>query len=380
MKDPREQGHKGNQGQDTGVGDTVTGTLGTRTAGRGPPGPVYRTRGSSGATPGRSRLLPSQSHGAVALGVTPLTPRPIPGRSDVIVPRRRGGEGGGMRRAALGALSGAARAPPGRWFRAAPPVLAADKEALLELRRRTGLPFVLCRDALLRAGGDRQQVTCETDFVARNAEFQRVVEQAALGTMELCRAAPPPPDCGTRHLLREDELAQLRTGPGGDLLSDKVALAIGKLGENVRLRRAAWLRVPEADGHIGAYAHGWLPARAGPVAVGSVAMGTHGALVAWRVTAPRPPPAELEELGRLVAQHVVAMAPTALGTPGDVAQGEEEPRLLAQGFVRDPQRSVGDVLAQHGGLALRGFLRFRAGEGDDGDSGDSGDTWERGSA
>ncbi|XP_065510276.1 elongation factor Ts, mitochondrial isoform X2 [Caloenas nicobarica] len=284
-----------------------------------------------------------------------------------------------MQRAALSALSGAARAPPGRWFRAAPPVLAADKEALLELRRRTGLPFVLCRDALLRNGGDRQQVTCETDFVARNAEFQRVVEQAALGTMELCRVAPPPPDCGTRHLLQADELAQLRTGPGGDLLSDKVALAIGKLGENVRLRRAAWLRVPEDDGHIGAYAHGWLPARAGPVAVGSVAMGTHGALVAWKVTPPRPPPAELEELGRLVAQHVVAMAPTALGTPGDVAQGEDEPRLLAQGFVHDPQRSVGDLLAERGGLRLRGFLRFRAGEGDDGDAGDSGDTWERGS-
>lgn len=40
------------------------------------------------------------------------------------------------------------------------------------------------------------QVNCETDFVARNAEFQRLVEQVALGTMAHCRAtAAPPASC-----------------------------------------------------------------------------------------------------------------------------------------------------------------------------------------
>ncbi|XP_040984716.1 elongation factor Ts, mitochondrial isoform X1 [Aquila chrysaetos chrysaetos] len=176
-----------------------------------------------------------------------------------------------MQRAALSAVCGAARAPPVRFFRAPPPVLAADKEALLQLRRRTGLPFLQCREALRRCGGDLGQaeawleeqaqrqgwskatevggrrtpeglvgllregtaavmveVNCETDFVARNAEFQRLVEQVALGTMAHCRAAATPPASCSKHLLQPDELAQLRTEPGGALLSDHLALAIEK--------------------------------------------------------------------------------------------------------------------------------------------------------
>lgn len=42
------------------------------------------------------------------------------------------------------------------------------------------------------------QVNCETDFVARNAEFQRLVEQAALSTMVLCRATAEPQDGCTK--------------------------------------------------------------------------------------------------------------------------------------------------------------------------------------
>ncbi|GAB0201386.1 elongation factor Ts, mitochondrial [Grus japonensis] len=284
-----------------------------------------------------------------------------------------------------------------------PPVVvaaaAADKEALLELRRRTGLPFVQCREALRRCGGELGQaeawlqeqaqrqgwskatqvrgrqtreglvgllregpaavmveVNCETDFVARNAEFQRLVEQAALGTMAHCRAAAAPAASCTKYLLQADELAQLRTGPEGALLSDRLALAIGKLGENVTLRRAAWLRVPEEDGYISAYAHGWLPATA------PVAMGTYGALVAFQVTEPNPAAATLEEVGRKVAQHVVGMAPTAVGTPQDQPRGEDETRLLAQSFLLDPELTLGQFLGARGVMAVRDFLRFRCGE------------------
>ncbi|KAM6364947.1 elongation factor Ts, mitochondrial [Pluvialis apricaria] len=313
-----------------------------------------------------------------------------------------------MQRAVRSAVRGAARVLPARFFRAAPPVLAADKEALLELRRRTGLPFVQCREALQRYGGalgqaeawlqeqaQRQgwsrasavrerrarqglvgllregtaavmvEVNCETDFVARNAEFQRVVEQAALGAMALCRSTAAPQDGCAKHLLREEELAQLRTGPGGDLLSDRIALAIGKLGEKVALRRAGWLRVPEKDGYIAAYAHGWLPATA------PVAMGTYGALVACEALEPRAPVATLEEVGRKVAQHVVGMAPTTVGTPQDSPEDppqgreeeeEEETRLLAQSFLLEPALSVGQFLQQRQALSVRDFLRFRCGE------------------
>ncbi|XP_051499691.1 elongation factor Ts, mitochondrial isoform X2 [Apus apus] len=261
-----------------------------------------------------------------------------------------------MQRAAIGACG---RAPPARFFRAARPVLAADKEALLELRRRTGLPFVQCREALQRCGGDRGKVNCETDFVARTGEFQQLVELVAVATMGHCRASKQATACD-KHLLQEEELMQLRGEPGGALLREQLALAMGKLGEKLNLRRAGWLRVPEGEGLVATYTHGWLPTGPAPVV-----MGTYGALVALGVTAEGPPPpqATLEEVGRKVAQHVVGMAPTSLGTPQDPPGGEGETRLLAQGFLLQPEVTLGQWVREQGGaVAVRGFLRFQCGE------------------
>ncbi|KAM7028303.1 elongation factor Ts, mitochondrial [Acridotheres tristis] len=193
------------------------------------------------------------------------------------------------------------------------------------------------------------EVNCETDFVARTPDFQQLVEMAARGVLGHCQGAS-----GTKHLLREDELAQLRAGNGGDLLSDHFALAMGRLGERLALRRAGWLRAP--GGFVATYAHGWVPP--GP----PVAMGTYGALVACGGPAPGPPPPELQELGRRVAQHVVGMAPTSLGTPDDELGGDTETRLLAQGSLLEPGVPLGRYLRDRGGLQVWDFLRFQCGE------------------
>ncbi|XP_066423755.1 elongation factor Ts, mitochondrial [Molothrus aeneus] len=294
-----------------------------------------------------------------------------------------------MQRAALGALGGAARAPPGRWLSAAPPAL----RELRELRARTGQPVMRCREALERAGGDLRQaeawleaesrrrgwaraaapgaarareglvgilsegsaavmveVNCETDFVARTPDFQQLVEMAARGVLGHCQGA-----LGTKLLLPEEELAQVRAADGGDLLSEHLALAMGRLGERLALRRAGWLRAPPG-GFVATYAHGWVPP--GP----AVAMGTYGALVACGGPGPGPPPAELRELGRRVAQHVVGMAPTALGTPEDELGGDSETRLLAQGTLLEPGVPLGRYLRERGGLQVWDFLRFQCGE------------------
>ncbi|XP_054150888.1 LOW QUALITY PROTEIN: elongation factor Ts, mitochondrial [Melozone crissalis] len=295
----------------------------------------------------------------------------------------------GMQRAALGALGAAARAAPSRWLSAAPPAL----RELRELRARTGQPVLRCREALERAGGDLRQaeawleaesrrrgwaraaapgaararqglvgvlsegsaavmveVNCETDFVARTPDFQQLVEMAARGVLGHCQGAS-----GTKLLLPEEELAQVRAADGGDLLSEHLALAMGRLGERLALRRAGWLRAPPG-GFVATYAHGWVPA--GP----AVAMGTYGALVACGGPGPGPPPAELRELGRRVAQHVVGMAPTALGTPEDELGGDSETRLLAQGALMEPGVPLGRYLRDRGGLRVCDFLRFQCGE------------------
>ncbi|NWY08173.1 EFTS factor, partial [Nothoprocta ornata] len=224
------------------------------------------------------------------------------------------------------------------------------------------------------------EVNCETDFVARNDEFQRLLQQVVLGTMGHCRGrAEPlaaPAKVGARpgrgragagmrparrspllqHFLQSEELSQLRTEPHGAQLGDQVALAIGKLGENLRLRRAAWLAVPTGC-HIGAYVHGAPPR--GPSAP-AVAMGKYGALVAC---APAEPGAEaaLRDVGRKVAQHVVGMAPRSLGSAEDEPRGEEETRLLAQSFLLEPAVTLG-AFARAQRVNVLDFVRFECGE------------------
>ncbi|XP_075301840.1 LOW QUALITY PROTEIN: elongation factor Ts, mitochondrial [Opisthocomus hoazin] len=379
----------GTRGRATTASDTGPGTL-------GPPHPV---------TPRSPLQSPVEEQRRAHAPL--LRSAPFPSRRDVIAARRGRAADGMQRVAAARALGGAARVrppplpppepppgPPGRPFGASSPGPATA--ALRELRRRTGLPLGCAGTRCCAAGGELRQaeawleeqaqrqgwsravagggaaprqgllgllqegpaaamveVNCETDFVARTPEFQRVVELAALGALGHCRAAALPPTACAQHLLREEELAQLRAGEG--LLSDCIASAMGKLGERVTLRRAGWLRVPAGDGHIGAYAHGWLPP--GP----PVAMGTYGALVALGVGAARPSPAQLAEVGRKVAQHVVGLAPPPWGPPQDLPQGEGEGRLLAQSFLLEPGVTVGQFLGGQGGLAVRGFLRFRCG-------------------
>eukprot|EP00076_Gallus_gallus_P035651 XP_025001189.1 elongation factor Ts, mitochondrial [Gallus gallus] len=246
------------------------------------------------------------------------------------------------------------RRPPGA-------ALAADKEALLKLRKSTGLPFTKCQEALRQCGGDVGQaelwlsarareegwrraerlrerraqegllgvlqvghcavlleVNCETDFVARNAVFQQLVRDATMGAMGHCRGTDPPPPAQRwalchRRFLSTAELSELRTEPGGALLSERLALTIGSMGENMALRRAAFLAVPP-DCFIASYAHGPPPGEPPPPHT-APALGRYGALVACRVTEPgvSPDPAAV---GRKVAQHVVGMAPLSVGGPG----------------------------------------------------------------
>uniref|UniRef100_A0A8V5GTA5 Elongation factor Ts, mitochondrial n=1 Tax=Melopsittacus undulatus TaxID=13146 RepID=A0A8V5GTA5_MELUD len=274
-----------------------------------------------------------------------------------------------------------------------PPPGCPLPESLLQLRRRTGLPILQCREALQSCGGDLAQaeawlleharrhgwspraqerpareglvglireghvgvmveVSCETDFVARTPEFQQVVAQAALGAMELCRRATPGGRGCSQHFLEPEELAELRTGPGGGPLSEELALAQGRLGEAVTLRRAAWLRM-----------------RAGS---GGVALGSLGALVAWGargVARGGARGAGLEALARQVAQHVVGFAPRRVGRarekPRERGKGEGEGQgeaLMTQEFLHAPGRSVGRVLRALGPLRVTGFVRFRCGE------------------
>jgi elongation factor Ts len=220
------------------------------------------------------------------------------------------------------------------------------------------------------------EVNSETDFVARNEQFQAFVRETAklalmgAGTLEALEATHFP---GSQTTIR-DRLQEL----------------IATIGENMTLRRVAKLEVTQ--GLIATYVHN-------AVADG---LGKIGVLVALES------PGDVDQLsllGRQIAMHVAATNPAALDASGiDAAVVERESAilreknagkpdhvmqkivesglksyykevtLLEQPFVHDPSKSVGQILKEAAGkvgapVALKAFARFALGEGIEKDDG-----------
>ena len=279
-----------------------------------------------------------------------------------------------------------------------------------ELRERTGAGMMDCKRALNETGGDMEaaidwlrtkglaaaakkagrvaaegligvavldtmgaavEVNSETDFVAKNEQFQdfvRNVAQIALATGG-----------------DVDELSRAQY-PGHGTVAEMLTHNIATIGENQSLRRAARLEV--GDGVVVSYVHN-------AVAPG---LGKIGVLVALESKADR---SELEGLGKQLAMHIAAANPLALrgedldpelvereraiaqekaaesGKPdnivekmveGALAKFRKENALLSQLFVIDNKTKVEDVVAAEakrlgGEIALAGFVRFQLGEG-----------------
>lgn len=213
------------------------------------------------------------------------------------------------------------------------------------------------------------ELNSETDFVARNLEFQGLVHGIANVVLE--RGG-------------DVEAVLAHHYPGGGTVQEAIANAIATIGENMTLRRVASLKV--SAGLIGSYVHG-------AVADG---LGKIGVIVALESTGKQD---ELAALGRQLAMHVAATNPVALdlasidpeilarekailaeknaGKPAHVLEKitesglksyAKEYCLLEQAYIHDGSKSVGQVLKEIEGkvgapVALKGFARYALGEG-----------------
>ncbi|KAK2862227.1 hypothetical protein Q5P01_001760 [Channa striata] len=271
-------------------------------------------------------------------------------------------------------------------------LLAAEKTLLMKLRKSTGYTFINCKKALEKFDNDIAQaeawlheqaqkegwskanklegrkakegliglligdkaavmveVNCETDFVARNEKFQQLVKDVAFATLaHHCNKTQRQTDY-IKTVLAGDELSKLSVDKGASL-ADKVALTIGRLGENMSVKRAVTIGVP-AEWHIGSYVHGGVSGQT------EVAMGRYGALVIFQGGKE----GEQESLGRKLGQHIVGEAPLSLGNMDDLPCGESETRLLPQIFLGDPSRTVAQFLRGKQARVLD-FVRFQCGE------------------
>ncbi|MFT3726705.1 MAG: translation elongation factor Ts [Terricaulis sp.] len=217
------------------------------------------------------------------------------------------------------------------------------------------------------------ELNSETDFVARNADFQKAAAEFA------------------QLALQANDLEGLQAAKvEGGTVQEKVTNLIATIGENITLRRFAKLSVDQ--GAVVSYVHGAVADNVGRI----------GVLVAFESTGDK---AALEAVGRKVAQHIAATSPLAL-TESDVpadrvekektilleqlkedpkAQGKpqqvldkmiegrmrkffEESVLLKQAFVHNPDQTVEAAVAEAAKasgapIKVAAFVRFAVGEG-----------------
>jgi elongation factor Ts len=282
--------------------------------------------------------------------------------------------------------------------------------AVKDLRERSGAGMMDCKKALTETNGDMEaaidwlrtkglataakksgrtaaeglvgvvvegkkgaavEVNSETDFVAKNDQFQdfvRTVTRIALQTGD------------------DIEALAAASYPGAGTVQEKLTANVATIGENQQLRRAKVVSVNE--GAVVSYVHN----AAGP------GIGKIGVLVALEGSAPAD---KIEALGKSLAMHIAAANPLALheegldealvereraiamekaagsGKPqniiekmveGAIAKFRKENALTSQLFVMDNKTKIADVIAQAakeagGSIALTDYVRFQLGEG-----------------
>jgi elongation factor Ts len=146
------------------------------------------------------------------------------------------------------------------------------------------------------------EVNSETDFVARNEQFQGLVKMIAQVALKTGA-----------------DVEQIKAAKVGDVtVATAIADAIATIGENMTLRRAALLEV--AHGVVSSYVHNAV----------IEGLGKMGVIVALESTGKTD---ELALLGRQLAMHVAAANPQALDAAGlDPAVVQREKDVLADKY------------------------------------------------
>lgn len=282
--------------------------------------------------------------------------------------------------------------------------MSIDADQVKELRERTSAGILDCKEALKETDGDMDEaveylekkgitaakqksgrvaaeglvdiwasadrneaalveVNSETDFVARNDEFQEFVETVTERV-------------GESGVESVDAAQDLEID--GTPLSDAVNEKIATLGENIRVRRID--RMSNDGGTVGTYIH---------------AGSQIGVLVSVDVDGD-PEDDEVQTFARDVAMHIAAMDPPFLspeaipdeamesqeevfaaqmeeqGKPehiipqiveGKIDKWKTENSLTEQPFVKDSDLTVGELQESIGTVELVDFVRYEVGEG-----------------
>ncbi len=275
-----------------------------------------------------------------------------------------------------------------------------------KLREMTGAGMLDCKKALEEAGGDMEkakeilrikglakaekkagretkegvvhvklsedrkrgvivEVNCETDFVAMNEEFRKLVEDIALHILSV-----------EENRNKEGEGTEILSQPffkdSSKTLEEVIKEAIAKIGENIRLSRFSRM---DAEGYLHSYIHGG--GRIGVLlefkaeSLDEKTMRTVQD-VAMQIAAMKPEFVSRERVSQEVIERekrILSEQARREGKPehiieriveGKLRRFFEEKVLLDQPFIKDEEKTVGEFLEGTGVEVVR-FVRFEVG-------------------
>lgn len=256
-----------------------------------------------------------------------------------------------------------------------------DPDRAIEVLRERGLAKAVKRSGRATSEGtvaislgDRVagivELGCETDFVAKTPDFQTLAASLAKSLAD---------DAGIdgREVLLDSTVE-------GEKVSERISAAIGKMGENILLKRCERIAV-EGSGRVGGYVH--AGGKLG-VVIGMATEASGEALdvlakdLAMHVAAADPSPVAVDRTG--VPQELIDREKELFrrqaeqeGKPAKVIERIVEGRinkycgevcLLEQRFVKDPDKSLSQLLEEVGAqlsspVSITSFVRFKLGEG-----------------
>ncbi len=211
------------------------------------------------------------------------------------------------------------------------------------------------------------EVNCETDFVARNADFKAFVSDIAAHVAESA-PADVPALLGQAYTPRPEITVEQYLGE-----------TVGKLGENMGIARFERYELGSAAGAITVYIHGvgniGVMVELAATESGADVLATVGKDLAMQIAAAAPIAVTRDEVPADVVEHELAIYKAQAAESGKPEEIQEkmatgrlqkyykEVCLLEQSFVKDPDLSVEQYVARAGkDIAVARFARFVLGE------------------
>ena len=198
------------------------------------------------------------------------------------------------------------------------------------------------------------EVNCETDFVAKDENFQRFAQAAA--------------ELAAREQPASVELLMALQLPDGQSLEEARRELVAKIGENIGIRRFEYVR---PAGKLAAYFHGTRIGVLVDVEGGDIDLGKD---LAMHIAASNPrylSPDEVPETLRANERRILTEQAAGEGKPPEIVAKMVEGRLrkylneialVGQSFVKDPDCTIAKLLKDRGARVHR-FVRLEVGEG-----------------